>query len=148
MRARTGLALLALAATMAVALPAAAACWWYVGKTADGALLYLDGDLVIRDADTYVVLHGRTVFPGQRTDSAAGTSFKAFVGCSYDDAHYYRRHWVDASGQELRQDAFERFAPEEAALAKSFACTDPASWAGRGFELVRDPAADAPRRGQ
>lgn len=148
MRARTGLALLTLAATLAVALPAAAARWWYLGKAADGALLYLDGDLVIRDHDKYVVLNGRTVFATERTDSAAGTLFKAFVACSYDDAHYYRRHWVDASGQELRQDAFERFAPEEAVLAKSFACTDPASWAGRGFELVRDPVVDAPRRGQ
>lgn len=148
MQARTGLALLTFAATLATALPATAANWWYLGKTADGALLYLDGDLVIRDGDDYVVLHGKTVFPTQRTDSTAGTSFKAFIACSYDDAHYYRRLWVDASGQELRQDVFERFAPEEAVLAKSFACTDPASWVGRGFELVRDPATDAQRRGQ
>ena len=140
-------AALGIVALLAAASPASAARWWYVGKTAAGAFLYLDGDLVIRDHDKYVVLNGRTVFAGQRTDSAVGTTFKAFVGCVEGlDVHYYRRRWVDASGVELHQDAFERFARDEAALATSFACTEPMSWVGRGFELVRDPLTDAERR--
>lgn len=134
-------------ALLAMASPAAAERWWYVGKTAAGAFLYLDGDLVLRDGDKYVVLNGRTIFADERTDSAVGTRFQAFVGCVEGlDVHYYRRRWVNASGAELRQDAFERFAPDEAALATSFACTEPMSWVGRGFELVRDPSADAQRR--
>jgi len=144
---KTGLVVLGLMAALTAASPAAAARWWYLGRTGAGDFLYLDGDLVVRDGTKYVVLNGKTVFGSPRTDSAAGSTFQAFVACGMDlDTHYYRRRWVDADGKELRQDAFETLAPDETALAKSFACTDPASWAGRGFELVRDPAADAEKR--
>jgi hypothetical protein len=138
---------LGMLALLAAATPASAARWWYLGKTAEGAFLYLDGDFVIRDHDKYVVLNGKTIFAGSRTDSAVGTNFQAFVGCVEGlDVHYYRRRWVDASDQELHQDAFERFGPDETALAQALACTEPMSWHGRGFELVADPLVDAAKR--